>query len=335
MQSINEWNKADIESFQSDIVAAESPAVIRSLAGDWPAVARGKEGAAEICHYLGEFDDGKLVYTIAAPPSACGRFFYSDDLRSLNFNRGQIPLRQVLTQLISQLGAPEAHSIAVQSLPVRDILPAFDNENRIRFLDESIEPTMWIGNQGKVAPHYDVHKNIACVVAGRRRFTLFPPDQIVNLYPGPVLGAPGGVPISLVDMRDPELERYPRFSAALEVAQEALLEPGDAIYIPSLWWHAVESLEPVNVLVNYWWGGINEHGVSPNDSLLHGMLTMAGLDESQLRAWLHFFDYYVFRTGEDPKDHLPAGVHDIVTSMSPEQLAGVRQLLAQKLLKSG
>jgi mannose-6-phosphate isomerase-like protein (cupin superfamily) len=335
MQSINELNKAEIESFQNDVVAADSPAVIRSLVEDWPAVIRGRGSAADICRYIEGLDDEKLVYTIAAPPEAGSRFFYSEDLRSLNFKRGQIPLRQVLAQLLAQVGATEAHSIAVQSLPVREILPGFERQNPVPLLDQSIEPTMWIGNQGKVAPHYDVHRNLACVVAGRRRFTLFPPEQVENLYPGPVLGAPGGVPVSLVNVWSPELEKFPRYAAALEVAQETVLEPGDAIYIPSLWWHAVESLESVNVLVNYWWGGINQHGVSPNDSLLHGMLTIAGLDKTQRRAWRDFFDYYVFRSGENPGEHLPDGLHDIVTSMSPEQVESVRQFLAQKLLKSG
>jgi len=335
MQTINELNKAEIESFQSDVVAAESPAVIRSLVEDWPAVAEGRGSAADICRYIESLDEDKPVYTIAAPPEAGSRFFYSEDLQNLNFKRGQIPLRQVLKQLLAQLDVAQAHSIAVQSLPVREILPAFEKQNHVPLLDQPIEPTMWIGNRGKVAPHYDVHRNLACVVAGRRRFTLFPPEQIGNLYPGPILGAPGGVPISLVNVWSPELEKFPRYSAALEVAQEALLEPGDAIYIPSLWWHAVESLESVNVLVNYWWGGINQHGVSPNDSLLHGMLTIAGLDESQRRAWRDFFEYYVFRSGENPEEHLPGGLHDIVTSMSPEQVESVRQFLAQKLLQSG
>jgi len=333
MQKIRELNKAEIQSFQDDLVAAKSPAVIRSLVDDWPAVAQGRESAADICHYLESLDKGKLVYTIAAPPEARGRFFYSDDLRNLNFKRGQIPMRQVLSQLLAQADKTEAHSIAVQSLPVREILPAFDKHNPAPLLDKSVQPTMWIGNQGKVAPHYDVHRNLACVVAGKRQFTLFPPDQIANLYPGPILGAPGGVPISIVNISDPDLEQYPRYAAALEAARHTVLEPGDAIYIPSLWWHAVESLESVNVLVNYWWGGVTRSGISPNDSLLHGMLSIAGLDDSQRQAWRDFFDYYVFRTGENPAAHLPAGLPDIVTSMSPEQADSVKQLLAERLRK--
>jgi len=43
-------------------------------------------------------------------------------------------------------------------------------------LDKSIAPTMWMGNQAMVAPHYDPYDNLAAVVAGRREFTLFPPE---------------------------------------------------------------------------------------------------------------------------------------------------------------
>lgn len=330
VKKINEWQLADREIFENEIVSSNEPAVIRSLVGDWACVDKGRN-AADLCRYLEGLDKGVPVYTIAASPDAGGRFFYSDDLKGLNFKRGQIPLPQVLSQLLAQLDDEQAHSIAVQSLPVRDVLPDFEARNPMTLLDASVAPTMWIGNRGKVAPHYDVHRNIACVVAGRRRFTLFPPDQAANLYPGPILGAPGGVPISLVDIWDPDYDKFPLYADALDTAQEAVLEPGDAIYIPAVWWHAVESLEAVNVLVNYWWGGITDNHVSPNDSLLHAMLTISNLDEEQRLAWRDYFEYYVFRTGVDPGAHLPEGLDDIVTSLSPDQVDSVKQFLAEKL----
>ena len=332
MQRIIEITQADPETFHKEVVPANRPAVIRSLTRDWRIVNENSKSAAGLSRYLQNLDSGVAVYTIAAAPDAGGRFFYSDDLKGLNFKRGQIPLAQVLGQLLTQEEDAAAHSIAVQSLPVRDVLPTFEAQNPMSLLDASVAPTMWIGNRGKVAPHYDVHRNLACVAAGKRHFTLFPPDQIANLYPGPILGAPGGVPISMVDIWNPDLERYPRYAEALEAAQEATLEPGDAIYIPSLWWHAVESLESLNVLVNYWWGGIAESSVSPNDSLLHAMMTIAGLDDAQRQAWRDYFDYYVFRKGEDPQAHLPDGFQDITTSLGADQANDVRRFLAEKLL---
>lgn len=328
MTAIREWQPQDRESFEQEIAGSAEPAVIRSLVRDWVAVGKGRD-AGEFCRYLEDLDRGLPVYTIAASPDSGGRFFYSDDLKGLNFKRGQIPLPQVLGQLLAQIDDEKAHSIAVQSLPVRDVMPEFEAQNPMPLLDAA--PTMWIGNRGKVAPHYDVHRNIACVVAGRRHFTLYPPDQIANLYPGPILGAPGGVPISMVDIWDPDLDEHPGYAQAAEVAREAILEPGDAIYIPALWWHAVESLEPLNVLVNYWWGGIPGSGLSPNDSLLHALLTIARLDDDQRRAWREYFDYYVFRAGRSPEAHLPEGLDDLVTSLSPEQAERVRKLLADKL----
>src|SRR5206468_367295 len=82
-----------------------------------------------------------------------------------------------------------------------------------------------------------------------RRFTLFPPEQLQNLYVGPLDFNPAGQAISLVDHAAPDLERFPRYAEALQHAQVAELEAGDAIFIPSMWWHAVEALAPFNALV--------------------------------------------------------------------------------------
>ena len=328
MNQIDEWQAGDREAFEKEVVSSGKPVVMRSVVADWTSVDKGGD-PADICSYLEGMDTGIPVYTIAAPASAGGRFFYSDDLEGLNFKRGQIPLSQVLGQLLAQLEGAEEHSIAVQSLPVRDVLPDFEAQNPMPLVDAA--PTMWIGSRGKVAPHYDVHRNVACVVSGRRHFTLYPPDQIANLYPGPILGAPGGVPISMVDIWNPDLDQYPGYADARGAALEATLEPGDAVYIPSLWWHAVESLERINVLVNYWWAGISRENVSPNDSLLHAMLTIAALDDGQREAWRAYFDYYVFKCGGDPAAHLPDKLKDIATAPSTEQSSDVRRFLAEKL----
>jgi hypothetical protein len=331
LREITEWQHVDFDKFHKEIVPNNQPAVIRSLVRDWPAVASGIDATSGVFDYLRKLDAGQPVYTIAAPPEAGGRFFYRDDLQSVNFNRGQIPLSQVLTKLLDNIDAANPHSIAIQALAIRETLPEFETDNAMPLMDTGVQPTMWIGNKGRVSPHYDVHRNLACVMAGKREFTLFPPDQIENLYLGPVLDAPGGVPISLVDVQNPDLEKYPRYVKALEFAQRALLEPGDAIFIPSLWWHGVASLEPLNVLVNYWWGGDTESGISPNDSLLHAMLSISDLDESQRDAWKSFFDYYVFGTDIDPAEHLPKELEDIVTSLSDQQSTKIREFLAQRL----
>ena len=54
-------------------------------------------------------------------------------------------------------------------------------------------------------------------------------------------------------VREPDLGRHPRFAEALASAQVAEMEPGDALFLPSMWWHHVESMSSFNLLVNYWW----------------------------------------------------------------------------------
>ena len=57
---------------------------------------------------------------------------------------------------------------------------------------EGVPPRLWLGNAIKVATHYDQMENIGIVVTGRRRFTLFPPEQVANLYMGPIELTPAG-----------------------------------------------------------------------------------------------------------------------------------------------
>jgi hypothetical protein len=328
---IKQWTDVDLDRFHNEIVPLNQPAHIKSLVRDWPSVQAGNTSTVAIADYLKGFDTGEPVLAAVGAPDINGRFFYRDDLLDVNFQRTGVAVTVALEQLLETIEQENPPAIAIQAIPVDKILPGFGKANSMPILDGSVAPTMWFGNRAIVAPHYDIQDNIACVVAGERKFTVFPPDQINNLYIGPTLGAPGGVPISMVDLRDPDMARYPRFAEALEAAQQAVLEPGDAVYIPALWWHAVESLQRFNVLVNYWWGGVTESQVSPNDSLTHAMLGIANLSPEKRAAWKAYFDYYVFRLDGDPTAHLPEGLKDVVTSLTPEQRQAVLKFLSGKL----
>ena len=330
-KQIREWHDVGVDQFHAEIVPRNQPAVMRALVKDWPLVVAAERSVDEAVSRLRSLDSGASLYTIVGSPDIERRFFYGDKLRGANFQRTQATLSTVLDNLVGLRNQSRPHAIAVQAGAIREAMPGFEADHRLPLVDDAVAPTLWLGNSAVVAPHFDVHDNVACVVVGRRRFTLFPPDQIANLYVGPTLDAPGGVPISMVDLADPDLERFPRFAQALEVAQEATLEPGDAIFIPTPWWHAVESLDAINVLVNYWWGGLIEGTLSPNHSLLHAMLTIANLSPDQRASWRHFFDYFVFKTSGDPAEHLPDDLNDIVTTLSPEQRRSVYQFLIDRL----
>src|SRR5678816_275306 len=186
---------------------------------------------------------------------------------------------------------------------------------------------MWIGNRIRVAPHYDLYETIGIVVAGRRRFTVFPPEQIGNLYAGPFDPTPAGTPVSVVDPQSPDLERYPRFTEAMETAQFAELEPGDAIYIPYHWWHGVDSLEPFNFFVNYWWSDATPELGRPYDALMYAFYALKHLPPDQRDVWRTMFDHYVFGANGDPGEHLPEHARGVLGELTPQLLARMRATL--------
>jgi hypothetical protein len=194
-----------------------------------------------------------------------------------------------------------------------------------------------LGNAVTTPTHLDEWCNIACVVCGRRRFTLFPPEQVGNLYIGPLDFAPTGAPLSLVDARQPDLARYPKFRDALAAAQGAELEPGDAVYIPPLWWHHVESLATLNVLVNYWWHALARGGAvtdSAFGALLHGILSIRDLPVATREAWRALFEHYVFGPQQEVTAHIPAFRHGLLAALTPEAASTLRAHLRAQLAEA-
>src|SRR3546814_563000 len=114
-------------------------------------------------------------------------------------------------------------------------LPGLGADNDLDVGDRDPLARVWISNRSRIPAHQDLPDNLACVAVGRRRVTLFPPDQLANLYIGPLDFTPAGQAISLVDFAAPDLARFPRFAEALRHAQVAELGPGDAVFIPSMW----------------------------------------------------------------------------------------------------
>ena len=306
---------------------AAEPVVIRGLVADWPVVQAALDSDEAVVAHLSRGGSRRPVTAIAAPPRAEGRFFYTPDMQRLNFSTGQGRLETFLSDLLTARDMADAPALAVQSQDLAELLPLVAEENRLSLLPD-VRPRIWIGNRIRVAPHYDVKENIACCVAGRRRFTLFPPDQIANLYPGPFELTPAGTPVSMVDMHDPDLSLYPRFAKAWEHAMQAALEPGDAIYIPYCWWHGVESLEPLSILINYWWNEGEPEGIgSPYEALLHGLYALRHLPPERRAVWKGMMDYYVFEESGDPVAHLPANARGMLGQHSPAIFAQMREIM--------
>ena len=317
--------------FENKILPANRPAVLKGLLRDWPAVQAGRQSQTSVASYLKQFETGGTVSAFFGPPQIQGRFFYSDDLQGFNFEPRSVSISTALDTLVSLAEAPQPPAIALQAIDVPNILPSFTGDNAMPLLDSNIVPRIWISNRSIIATHFDNNFNIACVVSGSRRFTVFPPDQVRNLYVGPLLRTPGGTPISLVDLRAPDHARFPGFREALESALEAVLEPGDAIYIPILWWHGVESLDPLNVLVNYWWNDANAGHHNFVLSLVHTMALMSGLPADQREVWRKFFDHFAFQADGDPGAHLPSDLRDVFGDLSAEHRDQLIAFIAERL----
>ncbi len=313
---------------------AGQPAVLKGLVADWPAVAAGRRSDEALVAYLGAMDSGAPVSVLSAGADIEGRFFYSPDLTGLNFHRDDMPLARALAALLELRPVPKPPAIAVQSTPTPGALPGFAEANRLDLVDPKTAPRIWIGNAIVTATHFDMSHNIACAVTGRRRFTLFPPDQLKNLYLGPFDFTPAGPPVSMVDLARPDLERYPNFPEALAQAQVADLEPGDAIYIPYCWFHNVESLDPFTVLINYWWKEGPALLGPPLAALVHAMASVRGLPPTEREVWREMFDHFVFDRDGDPAAHLPPGRRGPLGEMTPELLARLRAVLAEAFKSS-
>jgi hypothetical protein len=332
-QPIREVAEVDLTRFRDEIRPAAEPVVMRALVRDWPAVAAARESDAAIVDYLVACRPARPIQAIAARPEENGRFFYNADMTGLNFIQGRGRLEDFLRDLLLAKGSEHPPAMAVQSEILPEVLPAFAEANRLALVP-GIAPRIWIGNRIRVAPHYDIKENIACCVAGRRRFTLFPPAQLANMYPGPFEITPAGTPVSMVDPQAPDLARYPKFRQAWAAAQQAELEPGDALYIPYTWWHGVESLEPVSILVNYWWNDAPEGVATAYDALLHAMLAFRHLPPSDREIWKMMLDHYVFEANGDPAAHLPEHAKGIMAPASPALFARLRAALKEAFGRS-
>ena len=333
MNPMAEYRDVDAEAF-AGIASRYEPAVLRGIASGWPAVKKARESDRAIRDYLASFDSGAAVDVLRMPPSARGRIFYNDDLTGFNFTRDKQSISAALERIHGQAARESPQGIAAQSAPVAECLPRFTEENYLAILDASIAPRIWIGNRVVTPAHFDESNNVACVVAGRRRFTLLPPDQIANLYIGPLDFAPTGTPISMVSFREPDLERYPRFREAMAAMRVADLEPGDAIYIPTLWWHHVESLAGLNILVNYWWKGAAQAAAraqSALDCLYHCLLNLKHVAPEHRAAWGAIFEHYVFNGEYDPGGHLPQSRRGILGDVSPDRARQIRAFLVKQL----
>jgi hypothetical protein len=316
------------------LITAGQPALLKGLVRDWPLARIASPQEAVI--YLKSFYQGRPVVAFIARPELKGRFSYTPDATRLDFQSERGPLDDYLGRVMAHLGDANAPSIYIGSTDVDLYLPGFRAANDLVLNHPmfAANPPMvgaWIGNRTTALAHHDMSHNVACVAVGRRRFTLFPPEQVENLYPGPLEPTPGGQVVTMADIQAPDYERFPKLREALAAAQVAEMEPGDALFYPAMWWHQVEALESFNVMINYWWNTTPAFMDSPQNTLLHALLSLRDRPEHEKRAWRAMFDYYVFGPAGKAAAHLPERARGNLAPLDEDMARRLRAKLLQRL----
>ena len=318
---------ADLDLLLRD---AENPFVIRGLAADWPLVEAGRQSNRAARDYLqGKAKAQPFAVSIGAPEQA-GRLFY-DDRMAMNFKMGHARLPEIFQGIDKAEGRADAVTVYLASIDMHEFFDGLFEDNHIDLGDRRLLSSIWIGTRTRIAAHNDIPGNLACCAVGRRRFTLFPPDQFENLYLGPIDNTPAGRAVSMVDLLEPDFEAHPRFREAMRHALVVELEPGDALHIPSMWWHHVEALSDFNVLVNFWWRESPRWMGQPQDALNHAILSVRDLPAEEKAIWRQLFDYYVFDNGENVTDHIPEGARSVLDPLTAESAGRIRAFLLRSL----
>ncbi|WP_111979827.1 cupin-like domain-containing protein [Algibacillus agarilyticus] len=359
------WHDVTTDLFQQEIAPLAEPAILKGLVKHWPLVEchiqdknhrstnpqdntqSTRLNNGETLNHSGLFDLLSMHYVggdvrmAEIKPGQKTQFYYNSAFNGFNFERKVESYSQFIASLTNYAHAIEQNpqglnqgAVAIQSAPLKDYFPTLVAQHEMALFNKATtEPRFWLGNKSTVVAHYDDADNIACVVAGERQVTLFPPEQISHLYVGPLQFTPAGAPVSMVDLSEPDFEKYPLFKQALNHALVANLEPGDALYIPRLWWHHVQALSDINMLINFWAGGsiAATNKPVPMDAMLLAMLTIRDLPTAQKKAWQAFFDHYVFEHHEQSHQHIPEPIKGILAPLSSEQMTNIKKWLSSQL----
>jgi hypothetical protein len=303
---------ATSEQFLHEVAGHCRPMILRGLVSHWPAVQAAAQSPRAFRDYASRFDNGSTMEAFFGTPEIAGKYYYGDGLKGFNFERRQMRFLDALDAMLSNLDRHLSQSIYIGSIPTDNCLPGFSAENALPILPPAVAPRIWLGNPSNVSAHYDTFDNIACVIAGTRQFTLYAPELIDRLYVGPIDHTMAGQPVSLAASSPPDDERFPLFRGVRDEALVAQLMPGDALYVPKLWWHQVEATAPFNGLVNYWWDPFAAGPDAPYTAMLLAMIAISERPPRERQAWKAFFDHYVFRTNGHPLAHLPEEQHGLL-----------------------
>jgi len=98
------------------------------------------------------------------------------------------------------------------------------------------------------AHYHTADEALLTQVFGQKRILLFPPRYAQSLYPVPWYQLANNW--SSVNVEMPDLDRHPRFKEAQPI--EVLVSPGQSLYIPVHWFHAVFGVGMTATVTWFW-----------------------------------------------------------------------------------
>ena len=221
-------------AFESDFVHASRPVILQGAIADWPAMTKWS-----LEFFTREFGDRELPIVREKNGShySAGSGLHYERIRFGDY-----------CDLLAD-GNPHDLYLTVR---VHEVVPELFADIRQPAYTAAAHwarSRFWMGGPGSKGPlHRDLPENLYAQISGRKRFFLLERrlTRMVHRH-----SFRSGVPnYSPVDAEDPDLARFPRFRGAPLLYAD--LEPGDLLYIPSMWWHQARSLT-TSFAVNLWW----------------------------------------------------------------------------------
>ena len=136
----------------------------------------------------------------------------------------------------AQCGYIAQHTILDQIPELRQDMPQPDY---LCAAEEEIRTHFFFGPKGTVTPlHYDPYHNVLVQVVGYKYIRLYSPEHSVHLAPRDGMANNTSLP---KDILTAEKAAFPHEFLTLPY-WEAVLGPGDVLYLPLRYWHFVKSL---------------------------------------------------------------------------------------------
>jgi len=328
MVSYDYPERAEASALFSQLKQQAKPALIRNAINS---VGLSHLSSSQWIDFVESHCNSTRLNVLRGPVANRGRVAYKANDSALNFTRTTLATERFFSLLRELEGQAEQPVLSLQSTKVEDYFMSLAPQVLCSEWGDVL-PRLWVGGKTRVPAHVDDAHNFAINLCGRRRFTLFPPDQVANLYIGSVEVTPSGAPTSLVDWDNIDSERFPNAINAWANRIEIDLEPGDGIYIPPLWWHQVDATSPVNILLNYWQGGSIEEGsiLTPFTLMYLSRLILEHRTASERKAWEDLYQHFVFSDPQQASHHVHHRLRGILATETSEEA----QKCAESIIKS-